>query len=129
MSDRGVPLTDDERFQFVERLADKAASDWRSIAEAAYRGDPLTLRVHCKKVSILTKAAFTYVKRISRREYIRVAVRPSAEGFPEAVKFPRDGTGFLTSLVETDGLVELGESIEKVELGQIVNFLPYQSLE
>ena len=74
------------------------------------------------------RAAFTYLKKMSRREYIRVAVRPSADGFLEAVKFPRDGTGFLTSLVETDGLVELGESVEKVELGQIVNFLPYESL-
>jgi hypothetical protein len=73
MSDRGVPLTDDERFQFVERLADKAASDWRSIAEAAYRGDPLTLRVHCKKVSVLTKAAFTYVKEIEAEAKISEA--------------------------------------------------------
>jgi molybdopterin molybdotransferase len=74
------------------------------------------------------RAAFTYSKKTSRREYVRVAVRPSADGFPEAVKFPRDGTGFLTSLVETDGLVELGETIAKVEPGQIVNFLPYASL-
>ena len=74
------------------------------------------------------RAAFTYTKRVSRREYVRVAVRPSADGFPEAVKFPRDGTGFLTSLVETDGLVELGETIAKVEPGQFVNFLPYASL-
>ena len=74
------------------------------------------------------RVAFTYLKRISRREYIRIAVRPSADGIPEAVKFPRDGTGFLTSLVETDGLVELGETIAKVEPGQFVNFLPYASL-
>jgi molybdopterin molybdotransferase len=74
------------------------------------------------------RAAFIYSKRTSRREYVRVAVRPSADGFLEAVKFPRDGTGFLTSLVEADGLVELGESIEKVDPGQIVNFLPYESL-
>lgn len=75
------------------------------------------------------RAAFTYSKRVSRREYVRVAVRSSADGVPEAVKFSRDGTGFLTSLVETDGLVELGETIAKVERGQIVNFLPYASLE
>ena len=27
----------------------------------------------------------------------------------EAIKFPREGAGLLSSLVDTDGLVELGE--------------------
>jgi molybdopterin molybdotransferase len=34
----------------------------------------------------------------------------------------------LSSLVDTDGLVELGEEITKVESGQIVGFLSYASL-
>ncbi len=36
-------------------------------------------------------------------------------GVLEAVKFPREGAGLLSSLVDTDGLVELGEGIERVE--------------
>jgi molybdopterin molybdotransferase len=46
----------------------------------------------------------------------------------EATKFPREGAGLLSSLVETDGLVELGESIVKVEPGDSVGFLSYASL-
>ena len=46
----------------------------------------------------------------------------------EAVKFPREGAGLLSSLVDTDGLVELGEGIEQVEPGQAVGFLAYASL-
>ena len=46
----------------------------------------------------------------------------------QAVKFPREGAGLLSSLVDTDGLVELGESITKVEAGDCVGFLGYANL-
>ena len=74
------------------------------------------------------RAAFTYKKKISRREYVRVNLRKGADGVLEAVKFPREGAGLLSSLVETDGLVELGEDITRVEPGQTVGFLAYASL-
>ena len=46
----------------------------------------------------------------------------------EATKFPREGAGLLSSLVDTDGLVELGEEITQVEPGQTVGFLGYANL-
>ena len=49
-------------------------------------------------------------------------------GALEAVKFPREGAGLLSSLVETDGLIELGEKVTLVEPGQAVGFLSYASL-
>ena len=52
----------------------------------------------------------------------------AADGSLEAIKFPREGAGLLSSLVETDGLVELGESIVKVEPGDSVGFLGYADL-
>ena len=51
-----------------------------------------------------------------------------ADGALEAEKFPREGAGLLSSLVDTDGLVELGEEITQVEPGQTVGFLSYASL-
>ncbi len=74
------------------------------------------------------RAAFTYKKKIARREYVRVTLRKADDGALEAVKFPREGAGLLSSLVETDGLVELGEQITQVEPGQTVGFLSYASL-
>jgi molybdopterin molybdotransferase len=74
------------------------------------------------------RAAFSYKKKIGRREYVRVSLRQGGEGVLEAVKFPREGAGLLSSLVDTDGLVELGEEIITVEPGQIVGFLDYSSL-
>ncbi len=74
------------------------------------------------------RAAFAYKKKIARREYVRVHVRRAGDGVLEAVKFPREGAGLLSSLVETDGFVELLEDITEVKPGDIVNFLSYANL-
>ena len=74
------------------------------------------------------RAAFTYKKKQGRREYVRVSLRKADDGMLEAIKFPREGAGLLSSLVETDGLVELGEAVARVEPGQSVGFLSYASL-
>ncbi|SFJ17853.1 molybdopterin molybdotransferase MoeA [Bradyrhizobium sp. cf659] len=77
---------------------------------------------------IPVRAAFAYKKKIGRREYVRASLRRGEDGALEAIKFPREGAGLLSSLVETDGLVELGEDITRVEPGQSVGFLPYADL-
>ncbi|KQZ31149.1 molybdopterin biosynthesis protein MoeA [Mesorhizobium sp. Root552] len=79
-------------------------------------------------VTIPLRAAFSYRKKEGRREYVRASLRSAEDGAVEAVKFPREGAGLLSSLVETDGLVELGEKTVRVEPGQMVAFLPYSSL-
>jgi molybdopterin molybdotransferase len=79
-------------------------------------------------VALPVRAQFTYRKKIGRREYVRVNLRMGGDGLPEVVKFPREGAGLLSSLVDTDGLVELGESVISVEPGQAVGFLGYASL-
>ena len=74
------------------------------------------------------RAGFTYKKKIARREYVRVSLHKMDDGRLEATKFPREGAGLLSSLVDTDGLVELGEEITQVAPGQTVGFLGYASL-
>jgi molybdopterin molybdotransferase len=74
------------------------------------------------------RAAFGYKKKLGRREYVRASLRKAADGTLEAVKFPREGAGLLSSLVDTDGLIELGESIVRVEPGDQVGFLGYAEL-
>jgi molybdopterin molybdotransferase len=74
------------------------------------------------------RAAFAYRKKVARREYVRVTLHTGADGELEAVKFPREGAGLLSSLVETDGLVELREEVTQVKPGQKVGFLAYASL-
>jgi molybdopterin molybdotransferase len=79
-------------------------------------------------VPMPVRAAFAYKKKIARREYVRVSLRRAPDGVLEVSKFPREGAGLLSSLVDTDGLVELGEEITLVEPGQSVGFLSYASL-
>jgi molybdopterin molybdotransferase len=74
------------------------------------------------------RAAFSYRKKSGRREYVRVSLRRTADGALEAIKFPREGAGLLSSLVDTDGLVELPESVTSIEPGQTVGFLGYANL-
>ena len=79
-------------------------------------------------IAMPARAAFYYKKRKGRREYVRVALRPGADGIIEAVKHAQDGAGVITSLTETDGLAELGEDVTTVEPGSIVGFLSYAAL-
>jgi molybdopterin molybdotransferase len=78
--------------------------------------------------SLPVRAAFGYRKKRGRREYVRVALRRGADGALEAVKYAQEGAGIITSLTETDGLVELGEDRTTVEPDATVGFLSYRSL-
>jgi molybdopterin molybdotransferase len=79
-------------------------------------------------VPMPVRAAFSYKKKLGRREYVRAALRTAEDNALEVMKFPREGAGLLSSLVETDGLVELGEEVTQIEPGQTVGFLSYASL-
>lgn len=79
-------------------------------------------------VTLPVRAAFSYRKKAGRREYVRVALKRAPDGVVEAVKHRQEGAGVLTSLTETDGLVELAEDVTSVEPGTSVGFLPYAVL-
>jgi molybdopterin molybdotransferase len=74
------------------------------------------------------RLAFSYRKKKGRREYVRVALQPGADGAFEAIKHPQEGAGVITSLTETDGLAELTEDTTTVERGSTVGFLSYATL-
>src|ERR1700730_8714818 len=93
---------------------------------------PLFLRLAGGQSAALTplpvRAAFAYRKKAGRREYVRVKLTRAADGAVEAVKHPQDGAGVITSLTETDGLIELTEDMTRVEPGAAVGFLSYAAL-
>ena len=59
---------------------------------------------------------------------MRVNLRKAGDGAWEAVKFPREGAGLISSLVDCDGLVELGEDVQDVASGQAVRFFAWPVL-
>jgi molybdopterin molybdotransferase len=73
-------------------------------------------------------STFDYKKKSGRREYVRVALRLRPDGEYDAMKHPQDGAGVITSLTETDGLIELDEDVTQVIAGEKVRFLSYASL-
>jgi molybdopterin molybdotransferase len=79
-------------------------------------------------VALPVRVAFAYKKKKDRCEYVRVALRRAADGEIEAVKHPQDGAGVLTSLTETDGLLELPEGLTTLEPGARAGFLSYAAL-
>ncbi|MCC6777228.1 MAG: molybdopterin molybdotransferase MoeA [Hyphomicrobiales bacterium] len=79
-------------------------------------------------VPLPVRAAFPYRKRAGRREYVRVKLVRAADGVVEAVKHAQEGAGVITSLTETDGLLELPEATTIVTPGDIVGFLSYATL-
>jgi len=73
-------------------------------------------------------ADFAYKKKPGRREYVRTMLAETEDGCLVARKFPREGAGILSSMVESDGLVELSESMTAVAPGDLVRFVPFSEL-
>ena len=74
------------------------------------------------------RADFEHKKKKDRREWVRAQLGLGADGAPVARKFPHQGAGVLTSLVETDGLVELPEDLTHLTPGSMVDFLPFNEV-
>ena len=81
-----------------------------------------------KLTPLPVRLSFPYKKKTGRREYVRVSLRKGADGEVEAVKHPQDGAGIITSLTQTDGLLEFPEDVTKVEIGDRIGFLSYAQL-
>jgi len=79
-------------------------------------------------IPLPVRVAFGYRKKKDRREYVRVALHLAGDGEFEAVKHPRDGAGILTSLTETDGLLEIPEDVTQIEPGARIGFFSYAAL-
>lgn len=80
---------------------------------------------HSPPVPLPVRSGFAHGKKEGRREYVRARLHLAPDGAVEACKHPREGAGVITSLTETDGLVELPEALTRVETGETVPFLPY----
>ncbi|CAO3422413.1 molybdopterin molybdotransferase MoeA [Azospirillum endophyticum] len=79
-----------------------------------------------KPRQIPVRAAFAHKKKPGRREFLRGSLTRGDDGALEVTKYPRDGAGVLSSLVESEGLIELPEDLAGVEPGMAVDFLPFK---
>ena len=72
-------------------------------------------------------AAFAYKKRAGRREYVRVTLARDGATLT-ARKYPKDGAGILSSVVNCDGFAIVDEAVTQLAPGTIVEFLPFAGL-
>ncbi len=73
------------------------------------------------------KADFTYRKKAGRREYLRASL-VRENGNAVARRYPKDGAGILSSIVQSDGFVVLGEETSDVAPGAAVDFLAFSEV-
>ena len=74
------------------------------------------------------RAGFGRKKKANRREFVRVRLTRADDGQLEALAFPREGAGIMSSLVETDGLAELPEDMTQLEPGSMIDVLPFSEV-
>ena len=77
-----------------------------------------------KPFSFKSRANFKKHKRSGRTEFLR-AKFDEREGFVSI--YPFEGSGRLSSLSWSNGIIELDESERKIEKGDLVEFIPYGS--
>ena len=64
-------------------------------------------------------ADFAYRKKLGRREYVRVQI---VDGV--ARRYPKEGAGIITSLTESDALMELPEALTALAPGELAPCIP-----
>lgn len=68
---------------------------------------------------------FSQKKKLGRREFWRARLTNDPDGLLRVAKFPRDGSGLISSLREADGLIEVAENVGEVHMGEMVSFIPF----
>ncbi|MDH5410589.1 MAG: molybdopterin molybdotransferase MoeA, partial [Alphaproteobacteria bacterium] len=74
------------------------------------------------------RAGFDYKKKEGRREFVRATLGVGEDGAPVVLKQGAGGAGILSSLVDADGLVDLGADLTYLESGSNVDFLPFNEV-
>ena len=74
------------------------------------------------------KSGFDFEKKTGRREWIRARLEQDDCGNAVALKYEADGSGIISSMVESDGLIELPEECEAIRQGDPIDFLPFNEV-
>ena len=92
---------------------------------------PLILRlagaVMAPPLTFPVQAGFSYRKKAGRREYLRATLERDGST-AIARRFPRDGAGILSSIVQSQGFAVLDEAVTELAPGAMVEFLPFSEV-
>lgn len=66
-------------------------------------------------------------KKPDRREFLRGWIEAGGESGGRLMRFPRDGSGLISSLRAADGLIEIDEAVTEVREGDRLDFIPFSA--
>jgi len=73
-------------------------------------------------------ATFAYRKKPGRREFLRGSMAIRADGCIAVTRYDRDGAALISSLIQSDGLIELDEDASDILPGSPVRFVPFSQM-
>lgn len=82
--------------------------------------DRLAGAVYLPPPRFVVRSGFSYRKKAGRREYVRVQL----DNTGTARRYPKEGAGILTSLTESDALMELPEALTALAPGEAAPCIP-----
>jgi molybdopterin molybdotransferase len=98
-----------------------------ALVTLAALGRPLLDRLagatYAPPLAFQVPSRFAYKKKSGRREYVRVTLTPDG-----AQRYPKEGAGILTSLTESDAIMELPEDMTRLEPGTAARCIPLKLL-
>ena len=71
---------------------------------------------------------FNFKKKTGRKEFLRVKLLKKSNGEVKIKNYPNTGSGVFSSMVETDGLIELPEKLSYLKKGTKVKFMPFSEI-
>ena len=81
-----------------------------------------------KEKNFIVTADFNFKKKSGRTEFLRVKITKNLNGQIKINNYPNSGSGVFTSMVETDGLIELPEKLTYLKKGAKIKFVPYSEM-
>lgn len=78
---------------------------------------------------IPVRAGFSFTKKHERQTFLRASLRPSADGGVEAVPYHTQQSGVLSSLSDSDGLIDIAADRRAVAPGDWLPYTSYQALQ
>ena len=73
----------------------------------------------------LLESNFNFKKKIGRTEWLRGSIKEYKNKL-KVSKFNNEGSGILTSIAKTDGIIELNEKTEFITKGEMLRFYKYE---
>ena len=72
-------------------------------------------------------ADFSMKKKTQRMEWLRI-IKKTIKNKDIALKYPKQGSGMISSVSYSDGIIEIDEDVSEIKRGEIFDFYDFKTL-